>query len=492
MRSRPSWMVVAAVILSFAAAGPGVAPAHATPSGFVGASGRDFVLDGRVWRPVGYNQYRLTSMPGGFVCDGGYGGISDASLGQRLDQMKAAGANVVRTWFFQRYWQEGPAGNQWAALDRVITAAASRGLKVIPVLVNQWPDCEWPSIAKNHGFYQSAYLSPGYGNVLSYKDWAVTVATRYASDPAVAFWQLVNEAEASYYDAGGNFQCPADAPNVLRSFADDMVGRIKAVDPNHLVSLGTIGSGQCGASSDQYSYVHAGAVDMCEIHDYDEPPVALPGDQYNGVAVRLNQCNALNKPIFAGEAGIRADVAADGGDTGSITAATLARRAQFFDNKIAGQFAKGLDGWLIWDKIVEASDSTFNRDSGEFGVGPGDPTEGVMRVWGGVTAETVTGFTWYGDGSFQRSGSPGTVVSAFATGLTPNKGYRLVVGQGGDAGEACRYNAVPLNAAIRLSNSRGFVPMTAGAIDRPAGTWQVCFRAVDGTRAGLPTTFVVT
>ncbi len=65
-------------------------PAAAVPTGFVEAAGLAFSLNGRPWRPIGFNQYRLSSMPGGYVCDSGYGPISDASLGQRLDDMKAA------------------------------------------------------------------------------------------------------------------------------------------------------------------------------------------------------------------------------------------------------------------------------------------------------------------------------------------------------------------------------------------------------------------
>ena len=45
---------------------------------------------------------------------------------------------------------------------------------------------------------------------------------------------------------------------------------IKSIDPNHLVSLGTIGSGQCGTSGDYYKQLHAiPTIDLCEVHDYD-------------------------------------------------------------------------------------------------------------------------------------------------------------------------------------------------------------------------------
>jgi PKD repeat protein len=346
----------------------------AAASGFVEANGVSFSLNGAPWRPIGFNQYRLTSAPGGYVCDGGYGAISDASLGQRLDEMKAAGANVVRTWFFQSYFD----GGGWRPFDRLLTAAASRGMTVIPVLVNQFADCEPASIEKNIGFYDYAFRSPGFGYGRSFKDYAQMVAAHYADNRTIAFWQLVNEAEAQYQG------CPPNAATVLRSFAGEMRAALRSVDPNHLVSLGTIGSGQCGASYLEYKYVHE-AVDICEVHDYGSPQSAMPGDAFNGIALRIEQCKELGKPIFVGEAGIRADVGPDGSATGAVTQSTLETRARFFKAKIAQQFAAGMNGYLIWEKLLENSDSSFNLAGERFGVGrlgvgaAEDPLVQVMR-----------------------------------------------------------------------------------------------------------------
>ena len=305
--------MLAACIAAIGVCGVAAAPAGAT-SGFVEADGARFALDGRPWRPIGYNQYRLTSQPGGYVCDPGYGAISDASLGRRLDEMRDAGANTVRTWFFQSYYE----GAGWAPFDRVLRAAAARGLRVVPVLVNHYPDCEPPSGgAKSIGFYQSAFRSPGYGYPLSFKAYARMVAEHYAADRTVAFWQLVNEAEA----------CGSDGPAALRSFAGEMRRELRAVDTNHLVSLGTIGASQCGTTGDDYRTVHE-VVDVCEVHDYGAPQTAMPGDDTNGIARRVRQCTDLGKPIFVGEAGIQSDVNADGGSSGTTTAATLQRRAE--------------------------------------------------------------------------------------------------------------------------------------------------------------------
>jgi hypothetical protein len=375
------------------------AVAAATP-GYVAASGSQFTLDGRPWRPIGFNQYRLTSIPGGYVCDAGYGAISAASLGQRLDDMKAAGANVVRTWFFQSFFD----GGGWAPFDRLLDAASARGMTVVPVLVNHYPDCE-PSdgAQKSVGFYASGFRAPSFGYVRSFETYARMVASRYASTRTIAFWQLVNEAEtpADPPLAGG---CGVGGAAALRAFASSMRASLRDVDPNHLVSLGTIGSGQCGASFEEYASLHE-VVDVCEVHDYGAPQVAMPGDAFNGIAFRIAQCNELGKPIFVGEAGIPASVGAGGQPTGATTTATLTRRASLFDAKLAAQLGAGMDGYLIWDRIAENSDSPFagldGFGIGRFGIGTTEePVAAVMRTRAGVPSPAIA------SGPFGVTGDP--------------------------------------------------------------------------------------
>ncbi len=266
----------------------------------------------------------------------------------------------------------GGPGN-WGQFDRVLSAAAARGMKIIPVLADQWAACEpWPSGQTHYrslGWYQSGYLQPDYGYSLSYRDYAAAIAAHYRGNPTIAFWQLVNEAEALDYPGG---PCSDAAANgALRSFADDVAGVLKSNDPAHLVSLGTIGSGQCGTSSTaDYLNLHSGRIDICEYHDYFGPG-GLPGDQWHGVAVRINQCQSLHKPIFAGEVGLQASVAPDGSTGGSVTASSLAQRAGFYQEKLQAQFGAGVSGVLIWQY------ATGPRTDG-YEVQPGDPTEAVM------------------------------------------------------------------------------------------------------------------
>jgi hypothetical protein len=399
MRSCRLVLIASAAMLVLGAI-PQQASAQA-PEGFVVADGDKFgvVSGGAVspWKPVGYNQYRLTAAPGGYACDGGYGDISDAKLATWLDQIRASGATVVRTWFFQSQFDpDGTAhgDGSFAAFDRVVQGAAERGMKVIPVLVNHWADCEYGGAAKSAEFYESGFRSPGYGYSRSYLEYAKTVASHYANEQAIAFWQLVNEAEAPN-EGGGCDEGRASA--ALRGFAAEMTQAVKSVDPNHLVSLGTMGSGQCGAANNHYREIHE-PVDICEYHDYDyegnssdNSDNPLPGDQWNGLPARITQCGqaGLKKPLFVGEVGISADV------TGSLNAESLALRAEFFAAKIEAQMASGVDGFVLWEKVLEASDSPQVAGSHEgYGVGYGDPTEDVTRSFGepwGGTAQPWNG-----------------------------------------------------------------------------------------------------
>ena len=54
-------------------------------------------------------------------------------------------------------------------------------------------------------------------------------------------------------------------------------------------------------ASAEYQDVHSVAtMDLCEYHDY-QPQEAIPGDKWNGLQVRIDQSNTLNKPLFVGE-----------------------------------------------------------------------------------------------------------------------------------------------------------------------------------------------
>ncbi len=318
-------------------------------SPFVTSEGTELRLDGNPYRFTGMNVYNANSRGQCW-----YALASGPGLDEALAEM-SSGTEVIRAWFFESLaTTEGE--RDWSGFDHTLAVARAHGVKVIPTLTNQWGDCE------AGGFKDDSWYDGGYND--SYRDWVTEVVSRYRNDPNILAWQLVNEAEVK--PSAGATSCSPGAPDILTDFAADIGGWVKALDPEHLVSLGTIGGGQCGAQGGEYAQVHAvDAIDLCEYHDYNAPSAPMPGDQWNGLQVRLDQCAALDKPLFVGETGIRPN------DVGG----TLEARANAFDAKFDAQFQAGVVGELVW------AWSSLGSTLGDFDVGPDDPTIDVLAAY---------------------------------------------------------------------------------------------------------------
>lgn len=144
-------------------------------------------------------------------------------------------------------------------------------------------------------------------------------------------WQIMNEAESKDQNNNLDFQA-------LYSFAKDISSYIKSLDPNHLISLGTIGSDQPGTQGDDYRQLYAiPTLDILEYHDYNNDTSPLPGS----LSQRFADAKALNKPLFVGEAGIKSQC------TG-IGCYTQQQRADLFKAKMNAFFEEGGAGYLIW------------------------------------------------------------------------------------------------------------------------------------------------
>ncbi len=336
------------------------------------------MLAGKPWKFVGYN----------VPCTQPFGLPADQQTFFFRSIASGSHANAIRVWMFQ---SDGGPGN-WGPLDQLVASAKAAGLRVIPALTNEWNTCESASAApgsqKTLAWYQGGYKQAGDGYPLAFRDFAIQVAAHFANEPTVAFWQLVNEATAPTLDANGQLSCDeTQASQALRGFADDMAGAIHAVDPNHLVNLGTLGGNDCGTAGTDYAYVHAGAVDLCEYHDYGDPFNTLYQGQPGGLADRLHECQTLaggGKPLFVGESGIVANVqpaptptpapcAAWPNCTPPATFASLNLRASLYKAKITAAFNAGIAGYQIWFK-----QSYSSAANDPFAIGSGDPTESMM------------------------------------------------------------------------------------------------------------------
>ncbi len=350
------WRVSVAVALTAAFLVVPPVASQATP-GFIDAQGTQLTLDGDPFRFTGLNVYNANS-------DGWcWFEYSDAEFHQALTDM-GPGVNVIRAWFFQPLATTPGGQRDWSRFDRTLQIAGQHGVRVIVTLTDQWGECgaTGTNPFKDRTWYESGYETEILPDaIVPYRDWVSEVVTRYQDDPNVAFWQLINEAEVDEVIGGVTQACPPgnEPADILRSWAQDVGGLVKSIDSNHLVSLGTIGNGQCGAQGAQYGYVHdIPEIDLCEYHDYGSPNVGIPGDQFNGLQVRLDQCAAIDKPLFIGEAGIIPD------DVGG----TLQDRADAFAEKMDAQFDAGVVGFLAW------AWSSLGSTTNNYDVGPGDPT----------------------------------------------------------------------------------------------------------------------
>jgi hypothetical protein len=330
-------------------------PPAATP--FVTRQGTALYLNGKPYHFAGFNIYNANSRNNCAYAMAGTG-LLDASLND------IGASKVFRAWFYQYLAQRGGV-RDWSAFDQTLSVARAHGYHVIFTLADQWGSCDTPGY-KGLAWYQGGYRQPSDPTyaLQSYRDYVRDAVTRYKDDPTILAWQLMNEAEAADYQGGPCRERDAAdlAPRALHDFAADVSGLIKGIDPNHLVSLGTLGGGDCGIQNVSYPYVHSvPTIDLCEYHDYGANEAPMPGGPWNGLQVRLNQCRALDKPLFVGEMGSIPNQL--GG---------LAGRAAWFDQRTHVQLAAGSVGELAWAWM--AGGSTLAG----YDIGPGDPALAVF------------------------------------------------------------------------------------------------------------------
>jgi len=343
-------------------------------SPYVTTNGTSLMLNGQPFQFTGFNAYNLGTDPG---INAGCGAPSS-----NIDALfsKLRPNSVVRVWAFQGSITTNVKNKQtdWTGLDRVVNTAQKDGIKLDLVLGDQAGTCDdghWKDTAWYSGGYTKAVND--YGNGLTpipYLDYVKLVVSRYKDSTAIAFWEPINEPEASDCQGATGSACygkqtcnePA-AKTALRSFFDAVGGAIKSIDPNHLVSSGVIGGGQCGAQFEDYQYVHASpGIDVATYHDYGSDNTPIPGDQYNGLQKRLNQMKLINKPLIVEEAGMNAM-------DNSTSCVSLASRSAEMKAKMDAQFAAGIAGFMPW-ALSEGTSTVCNYD-----IGTNDPVLALVH-----------------------------------------------------------------------------------------------------------------
>jgi hypothetical protein len=239
----------------------------------------------------------------------------------------------------------------FTAIDRVFAAAARYHQLLLPELEHQQGYCSdghWKDITWYEGGYRKAFDTDGRGlEPLSYWDYLQVIVPRYRASPALGMWGLVVEPEAPTCDLTTSTDCPgtdrcneAAAAAALRGFFDVVGAMVKRLDPHHLVSAGSIGGGQCGWSSSDFTYVNESpGIDVCEVHDYNDASLPI-----NPTAIAdIMACKAMGKPLIVGETGLSAARVPT-----PACPRSLADRAQAFKIRVDDYLHAGASGVALW------------------------------------------------------------------------------------------------------------------------------------------------
>jgi endo-1,4-beta-mannosidase len=329
----------------------------AEPPHPVGRAGIQLTLDGKPYRFTGLNIFNAANLDSASCWfTWGRGDLLDRAL-----SAIGGGQTVFRIWFFQRM-AIVRGRRDWSGFDHTLQVARNHGERVMVTLGNQWKDCEGTGATfKTENWYQSGYRDrPAPGLPQSYRDWVAEVVSRYQHNSTILAWQLMNEPSDQPSEKGG---CSPTAGSTLAAFAADMGSLIKGLDPDHLVSLGTLGGGECGSAGNDYQALYAiPQVDLCNFHDYSPAAPATPPRDIDLLRQRLAQCRAVGKPLIISEAGITVR------DAGSLRA-----RARIFQARLSAWFEAGVSGVLLWD-LGDPSDG----GSRSYQILPGDPLLSVL------------------------------------------------------------------------------------------------------------------
>ncbi len=345
---------------------------------FLTKNGTQLQLYGQPYNFTGVNVFNAATY--GHVNAGCGSQISDADLDALFSNLRPN--SIVRFWA----WQGSMATNvttkqlDWTGIDRVISHASLHGQRLIISLGDQAGTCDdalWKDVSWYNGGFTQVHNPTGM-TPLSYWNFAQQIVARYKDSPTIAMWELINEPEASTCAPGygstncyAHLSCPDEqaAANSLRYFFDTVGGKVKSIDPNHLIESGVIGNGQCGAIWTDYQYIHeSSGIDVASYHDYTAPDSPMPGDQWNGLQERLDQMKAVQKPLIIGEVGMIAM-------NNSTNCMSLTSRRDKIKAKMDAQIPAGVAGYIPWN-WTSTDSSICNYD-----FSPIDPLMSLLQTY---------------------------------------------------------------------------------------------------------------
>lgn len=192
-----------------------------------------------------------------------------------LDNLQAMNVNLLRVPFWYRNFMSDENGT-WITgndlnsnpgiqkLDWVISECGKRGIYVIldchGAPGGQSMDHSTGTLGKNE-----LYDSPTNRAIMA--DMWTKLASRYKGNPVVAAYDIMNEPQNNNGYSGANAWAPGSADALSRTYSvyDQMYKVIRAVDPDHVVSMEAIWDRSCVPDPATYGWKNL----MYQMHVYD-------------------------------------------------------------------------------------------------------------------------------------------------------------------------------------------------------------------------------
>ncbi|KAI0008728.1 carbohydrate-binding module family 1 [Xylariaceae sp. FL0662B] len=278
---------------------------------FPSVNGTMFNIDGETKYFAGTNSYWISFL------------TNNADVDKTLDELADSGHKILRIWgfndvtadpgsgtvYFQRLSASGSTINTGAnglqRLDYVVSAAETRGIKLIINFVNHWDDYGGMAayVRAFGGSKQTWYTNTAAQT--QYRAYIEAVVSRYADSSALFAWELANEPRCNGCDTG-----------VLTDWAAATSAYVKRLDPDHMVTLGDEGFGLAGDGSYPYQFTEGvdfvanlavDTLDFATFHMYPEH-WGTSNDWGNGwIQSHGAACAAAGKPCLLEEYGSTTD-----------------------------------------------------------------------------------------------------------------------------------------------------------------------------------------
>ncbi|KAI1077393.1 carbohydrate-binding module family 1 [Whalleya microplaca] len=216
---------------------------------FPSVNGTMFNIDGTTKYFAGTNSYWISFL------------TNNADVDKTLDELADSGHKILRIWgfndvtsnpgsgtvYFQSLSASGSTINTGAnglqRLDYVVSAAETRGIKLIINFVNNWDDYGgMAAYVRAFGGSKTSWYTNTAAQT-QYKAYIKAVVSRYADSSVIFAWELANEP-----------RCNGCNTKVLTDWAASTSAYVKSLDPNHMVTLGDEGFGLSGDGSYPYQF----------------------------------------------------------------------------------------------------------------------------------------------------------------------------------------------------------------------------------------------